>query len=55
MNGPFLNQVLEVIRVAKLPPIHFKAVLTEDNKQWNSIQLMEELRKEKEALEAEQA
>ena len=54
LNGAFLNQVLEVIRVAKLPPIQFKAVMTEDNKQWNSLQLVEELRREKEALEAEQ-
>lgn len=55
LNGPFLNQVLEVIRVAKLPPIQFKAVLTEGNKDWNSLQLVEELRKEKEALNGEQA
>ena len=29
IGEPLLSQVLEVIRVAKLPPIHLKAVLTE--------------------------
>ena len=43
-----LNQVLEVIRVAKLPPISLKAVLTETNKDWTTKQLYEELCRERE-------
>ena len=46
------NQVLEVIRVAKLPPIPLKAVLTETNREWTSLQLYEELKKEREAIAA---
>ena len=48
-----LNQVLEVIRVAKLPPIPLKAVLTDTNRTWNTEQLHEELLKEREAIEAQ--
>ena len=54
LNGPFLAQVLEVIRVGKLPPIDFKAVLTEENQGWDSHKLMEELRGEKNALAEQQ-
>ena len=50
MNGAFLNQVLEVIRVSKIPPIAIKAVLTDDNQSWTSVQLYEELCKEREEL-----
>ena len=45
-----LNQVLEVIRVANLPPIPLKAVLTET---WDTKQLHAELLKEREAIAAE--
>ena len=55
LNQAFLNQLLEVIRLAKLPPIHFKAILTEENKDWNSLQLVEELRKEKESIDKGEA
>ena len=51
MSSALLNQVLEVIRVAKLPPIPLKAILTETNQEWNSLQLVEELRREREELE----
>lgn len=51
LNQAFLNQLLEVIRLAKLPPIEFKAVLTTENQAWNSVQLRDELRKEKESIE----
>lgn len=44
------NQVLEVIRVAKLPPIPLKAVLTDTNRTWNTRQLHEELCREREAI-----
>jgi hypothetical protein len=45
-----LNQILEVIRVAKLPPIPLKAILTVHNHTWNTLQLREELLKEREAI-----
>lgn len=50
-----LHQVLEVIRVAKLPPIPMKAVLTTANQEWDTLQLYEELCKERESVAAEQA
>lgn len=48
-----LNQVLEVIRVAKLPPIPLKAVLTETNQTWDTMQLYHELLQEREAIAAQ--
>ena len=54
VNDALLNQVLEVIRVAKIPPIRLKAVLTEENKTWNSRQLYEELVKEREEIARQQ-
>ena len=50
-----LNQVLEVIRLAKLPPIPLKAVLTDTNQTWNTLQLHEELLREREAIAAQKA
>ena len=52
MNQAFLNQLLEVIRLSKLPPIQLKAILTEDNKDWDSLKLHEELLAEKASIEA---
>ena len=46
--------MLEVIRLAKLPPIPMKAVLTMNNLQWNTMQLYEELCREREAVQAQQ-
>ena len=51
LNQAFLNQLLEVIRLGKVPPI-LKAMLTEDNKDWNSVQLRDELLEEKKNIEA---
>lgn len=51
LNQAFLNQLLEVIRLAKLPPIPLKAVLTMENQEWDSVKLHDELLKEKEKLE----
>lgn len=51
VRQPLLNQVLEVIRLAKLPPIPLKAVLTVGNQEWDSLKLHEELLKEREAME----
>lgn len=53
LNQALLHQVLEVIRLAKLPPIPLKAVLTETNRTWNTRQLYEELKKEREAIAAQ--
>lgn len=50
MNQAFLTQILEVIRLSKLPEIDFKAVLTTENQDWNSLQLRDHLREEKEKL-----
>ena len=49
------NQVLEVIRAAKLPPIPLKAVLTDTNRTWDTRQLHAELLKEREAIAAQRA
>ena len=54
MPQALLNQVLEVIRVAKLPPISLKAVLTETNQDWNTRQLYEELLKERDSFAGEE-
>jgi len=51
MNQVFLNQLLEVIRLSKFPPI-LKAMLTEDNKVWDSLKLHDELLEEKKNIEA---
>ena len=43
-----------MIRVAKLPPIPLKAVLTATNREWDTLQLREELLREREAIAAQQ-
>lgn len=45
-----LNLFLQAIRAAKLPSVALKAVLTDENKGWNVLELREELQKEHEAL-----
>ena len=50
-----LDKVLEIIRLSKLPPIPLKAVLTESNRTWNTLELHEELCKEREAIAAQKA
>lgn len=52
LGEALLHQVLEVIRLAQLPPIPLKAVLTVSNQEWDTLQLYEELKKEREAIEA---
>ena len=54
LGDAFLQQVLEVIRLAKLPPIPLKAVLTDTNRDWTTAQLREELAREREAIAAQQ-
>ena len=41
-----LNLFLQAIRAAKLPPVALKAVLTDENKGWNVLELREELQKQ---------
>lgn len=53
LGQALLDQVLEVIRLAKLPPIPLKAVLTETNRTWDTQQLHQELLREREALAAQ--
>ena len=53
LGDAFLHQVLEVIRLGKLPPIPMKAVLTATNQTWDTLQLYEELLKEREAIAAQ--
>ena len=55
MNSAFLDQLLEVIRLAKFPPIQLKAVLTTDNQNWDTLKLREELLEEKKNIEAAKA
>ena len=50
MNPALLHQVREVLRLAKLPTIHFSAVLTEQNFTWNSRQLHEDMQKNRDEL-----
>lgn len=54
LGQALLNQVLEVIRVANLPPIPLKAVLTETNREWDTGQLYAELCREREAVAGQQ-
>ena len=55
MGQALLNQVLEIIRLAKLPPTPLKAVLTDSNRTWNTLELHAELLREREAIAAQQA
>ena len=45
-----LNLFLQAMQAAKLPPVALKAVLTDENKGWNLLELHEELQKEHEAM-----
>lgn len=51
MNQAFLAQVLEVIRLSKLPEIEFKAIVTTENQSWTSVQLRDHLKEEKQKIE----
>ena len=45
-----LDLYLQAMRAAKLPPVALKAVLTDENKGWNLLELHEEVQKEHNAL-----
>lgn len=51
LTGPKLDQLLGAMKRAKLPPIPLKAVLTPTNRDWNSQQLWQELRREHQAMQ----
>ena len=50
LTGSRIDQLLDSFRRQKLERIALKAVLTEHNKTWNSIQLHDELRREHEHM-----
>lgn len=50
-----LDGFLNALRQNKLPPIALKAVLTPDNRNWNALELQEELKKEHFAMQAYRA
>ena len=47
-----LSGFLQALRASKLPPIALKAVLTEENKGWNSLELHEALLEEHTAMQS---
>ena len=49
-TGPLLDRFLQGFRRNKIPPVGLKAVLTPTNGTWNSLQLREELAREREAI-----
>ena len=53
IDDALLNQVLAVLRSAQLPPIPLKAVLTDTNREWDTVQLHAELCRERDALAAQ--
>ncbi|MGN1196870.1 MAG: DUF3783 domain-containing protein [Acetatifactor sp.] len=50
MTGDRLNKVLQSIRKAGIGPLPYKAVVTETNQHWKAKELLEELKKEHEAM-----
>ena len=49
-TGSRIDELLRELKKHRLPPIPLKAVVTENNQYWNSLQLREELIKEHEAM-----
>lgn len=49
-TGPLLDKFLQGFRRNKIPPVALKAVLTPTNSGWTSLELREELAKEREAI-----
>lgn len=54
-SGPLLDHFLQGFRRNKIPPVALKAVLTPTNGSWTSLELREELSKEREAIRQGQA
>lgn len=53
--GPLLDRFLQGFRRNKIPPVGLKAVLTPTNGGWTSLELKEELSREREAIRQGQA
>ena len=53
--GPLLDRFLQGFRRNRIPPVALKAVLTPTNREWNSLQLHQELVREREAIRQGQA
>ena len=51
-SQPMVNTLLTLLKASRLPPIPLKAVLTETNQGWNSLELHDELQKEHAAMRA---
>ena len=51
-SQPMVNAFLSLLKSSRLPAVSLKAVLTETNQGWNSLELHDELQKEHEALQA---
>ncbi|QNM05923.1 DUF3783 domain-containing protein [Qiania dongpingensis] len=51
-TGNRIDELLQLLRRYEIPPILLKAVVTEHNKYWNSLELHEELQKEHAAMQA---
>lgn len=49
-SQPMVNTFLSLLKASRLPPVPLKAVLTETNQGWNSLELHDELKQEHEAL-----
>ena len=49
-TGPLLDRFLQGFRRNRIPPVGLKAVLTPTNSGWTSLELREELAKEREAI-----
>ena len=49
-SQPMVNAFLSLLKSSRLPSIALKAILTETNQGWNSLELHDELKKEHEAL-----
>lgn len=51
-SQPMVNAFLSLLKTSRLPAVSLKAVLTETNQGWNSLELHEELKKEHKALQS---
>lgn len=51
-SQPMVNTFLTLLKASRLPPVPLKAVLTETNQGWNSLELHDELKQEHEAMTA---
>lgn len=51
-SQPMVNTFLTLLKATRLPPVPLKAVLTETNQGWNSLELHDELKQEHEAMTA---